>query len=126
MSNKNNDNLIDNLIDRMENLGIFDLLVTNDKGFLLKDLEEIEDYILYFESLKPTEDNYFWCLDMLKAKHKSNERRKQMIKVIPEFVNSLQHAYYQAELTKTDGKIDTNTEFGEIKDETNNQDSYIL
>lgn len=124
MSNKQNDIIIDNLIDRMENLGIFDLLVGNDKGFLLKDLKEIEKYCNFFEKLD--NNDYFWKLGVLKAKIKGDQWGEQMRKAHPDFCNALQHAYFIAGLTPTDGKIETNTEYGEIKDEPISNKSTIL
>lgn len=128
MSNKQNDIIIDNLIDRMEDWGIFDLLVTNDKGFRIKDPEKLEKYITYFESLNPDKDTtrYFWCIDMLKAKIKGDRWGEYMRSQYPEFTNAMQHAYFVAGLTKTDGKIDTATEYGEIKSEDNKKESIIL
>lgn len=128
MSNKQNDIIIDNLIDRIEAFGIYELLITNDKGFQLTDIEQIEKYINFFESLNPDigTTRYFWYLDVLKAKIKNDKWGESMRKQYPEFCNDLQHAYFLAGLTPTDGTVDTCTEFGTIKPEDNKKESTIL
>lgn len=114
MSNKQNDILVDNLIDRMENLGIFELLVSNDKGFKIKDLELLEKYTSFFEDLNPLENEdgegneyYFWCIDKLKNKVRIDRQAPIIKKALEQM-------------------IDTDTEYGTVKAEDNKKQSIIL
>jgi len=89
MSHKQNDILVDNLTDRMVNLDIYDLLVGNEKGFKLSDFEEIEHYINIFESMKPTDENYFECLTKLKYIIKSDKNTYFVRNVIKPILNKI-------------------------------------
>lgn len=113
MSNKQNDINLDNLIDRMENLGIFPLLVTSDKGFRIEDLELLEKYTSYFESLDPMngETRYFWCIGELKNKIECDRAKKITQTTIKPLLDKL---------------IETNTEYSTIKNQPISKESTIL
>lgn len=114
MSNKANDILIDWITDKSQELGIYELLIENPRGFRLTNQEDLVTYIRYFQSLNPDQNNRFWCLDMLKSKIKGDRAAKIFRSNAPEFCEALNQT------------IETNTEYGQVKNESNVKSSKIL